>query len=144
MRRKFLKSGVSLLVCLALLFSMAATSAFAKAAEEDTHNYQLRSGDYMGDDIQKLDESGIEFRFLGDHELLVIYGSYDYGFLTYTYDGYTSSGFGRPGGSGVFPIETSTLYPGAILEVTIQLSSYDGSDSCEVTRTFVYGENGWM
>lgn len=51
MRRKFLKSGVSLLVCLALLFSMAATSAFAKAAGADTHNYQLRSGVYMGFDF---------------------------------------------------------------------------------------------
>lgn len=50
MRKRFLRSGVSLLGCLSLMFSIAAVSAFAKAAGEDTHNYQIRNGVYIGFD----------------------------------------------------------------------------------------------
>lgn len=223
MRKRFLKSGVSLLVCLALMISISAVSAFAKAAGEDTHNYQIRNGVYMGFDcasyesydfigkltvdttnfdqfeVEKFSvsytlhgqttdlgeypsdswdirvavrtncqdtirfivtlydkdnnsyqiesnfdmrqylDSGIQVyepNFSSNHEIFVNYGSYYYGTLTYTYNGYTSEPFSRPGGSGVFPLFMDDPVPGSVLEVNIHLVDQYGN-SCDLIRTFI-------
>ena len=223
MRKKLLKSVLSLLVCLSLLFSFAAVSAFAKAAGEDTHNYQIRNGVYIGFDcasyesydligkltvdttnfdrfeVEKFSvsytlhgqttdlgeypsdswdikvaartncqdtlrliitlydkdgqsyqiesnfdlrqylDSGIQVyepNFSSNHEIFVDYGSYYYGTLTYTYNGYTSEPFSRPGGSGVFPLFMDDPVPGSVLEVNIHLEDQYGN-GCDLTRTFI-------